>query len=353
LKLKDNIIDRWNSFAGTAAARRLSVWLRRVLMLGILGVIAWNLYDIGPIEVLRSLPTKPIFYVLFVIIYLTLPLTEILIYGQVWNFRKRDGFRAFLTKKVYNSEVVDYSGEFYLYLWAKKGMNLKGKAVLKNIRDVNIMSVLVSYTMALSLVGYLIYTDALDLSGWFGGVQGFHVVGGVLVVILLGALLVQFRRYFFALPRIIAMKVFGLYSTRFLVHHGLLVLQWMVVIQGAPLSIWLTYLAVFIVVNRLPFLPSKDLLFAWAGIELSRYLGVGVAEVAGMLLVYSALNKVTNFTLFTLFSYFGKDPRYDPGPDDLSNGADDEDSDDVAYEGVRRTDTRDTAGFGSEVKISS
>lgn len=309
-------------------------------MLGILGVIAWNLYEIGPMEVLRSLPTQPLFYVLFVLIYLTLPVTEILIYGQVWNFRKRDGFRAFLTKKVYNSEVVDYSGEFYLYLWAKKGMNLKGKTVLKNIRDVNIVSVLVSYAMALALVGYLIFTDALDLSSWFGGVQGVHIAGGALVLILIGALVVQFRRYLFALPRITALKVFGLYSTRFVVHHGLIVLQWMVVIQGAPLSIWLTYLAVFIVVNRLPFLPSKDLLFAWAGIELSRYLGVGVAEVAGMLLVYSALNKVTNFSLFSLLSYFGKDPRYESDSDE--SGA-------VTYEGA---DT-DEADVDSEADLEA
>lgn len=58
-------------------------------------------------------------------------------------------------------------------------------------------------------------------------------------------------------------------------------------------------------VNRLPFFPSKDLVFAWAGIELSRYLGVGPAEVAGMLLVYSALNKLGNVALFSIFTYLG------------------------------------------------
>jgi hypothetical protein len=319
--VKDTIIGWSNSFSGTPAARKLSVWLRRVLIVGILSVIGWNLHVIGPMEVLRSLPSQPLFYLLFVIIYLTLPVTEILIYRQVWKFRRRDGLRAFLTKKVYNSEVVDYSGEFYLYLWAKKGMNLAGKVVLKNIRDVNIVSVLVSYTMALVLVGYLIFTDVLDLSSWFGGVEQFYVVGGAIVIALLGVLLIQFRKYFFALPRLTALRIFGLYSARFILHHGLLVLQWMLVIQGAPMSIWLTYLAVFIVVNRLPFLPSKDLLFAWAGIELSRYLGVGVAEVAGMLLVYSALNKMTNFTLYTLLSYFGKDPRYEPSEDEIERGS--------------------------------
>ncbi|MCC5941487.1 MAG: hypothetical protein JJU37_08085, partial [Balneolaceae bacterium] len=59
----------------------------------------------------------------------------------------------------------------------------------------------------------------------------------------------------------------------------------------------------------IPFIPSRDLVFMWAGIELSRMLDMATAAVAGMLLVSSALKKSTNLILFLLISYYSKDPE--------------------------------------------
>jgi len=94
-----------------------------------------------------------------------------------------------------------------------------------------------------------------------------------------------------------------------MIHHGLMIVQWAVVIPNTPLSIWFTFLAIIIVVNRIPFIPSRDLVFMWAGIELSRALNMATAAVAGMLLVSSALKKVTNLILFLLINYYSKDPE--------------------------------------------
>jgi hypothetical protein len=44
----------------------------------------------------------------------------------------------------------------------------------------------------------------------------------------------------------------------------------------------------------------------WAGIELSKVLNVATAEVAGMLLVQSVLNKLVHVLLFLLFQARGK-----------------------------------------------
>ncbi|MCH8524108.1 MAG: hypothetical protein LAT52_06135 [Balneolales bacterium] len=276
--------------------------MKRFVILLILGIIAWNLSRIGWTEVLRSLPRHPGFYLIFFLLYLSLPFAEVFIYRQVWQFRRWLGFRAFLNKRIYNNEVVGYSGEFYLYLWAKKKLNLPGKVVMRNIRDSNILSALVSYFVAFTLVGLLVFTDAIVLSDWFENVDWFFIALGVLIAIVLIGVGIQFRRHLFALPLGKALRIFMIYLVRFVFHHAGLVAMWALAMPGAPLQVWLTFVAMYIVINRLPFFPSKDLVFALAGIELSRVIGVNPAEVAGMLLVYSALNKVANMTLFSVLS---------------------------------------------------
>lgn len=299
---KEELINRWNAFRKSELARKLGRWVKRGVMITILLVIGWSLSNIGWIEVLRSLPVHPGFYVMFGLLYLSLPVAEIFIYRQMWRFRKRDGFRAFLNKRVFNNEVVGYSGEFYLYLWAKKNLKLPGSEVMKNIRDSNILSAVVSYMVAFTLVGVLVFTDAIVLSDWFEEVDWIFIVLGITIVVVLVGIGIQFRKHLFALPVYVAAKIFSIYVIRFVLHHAGLILMWAIVIPGAPLSVWLTFAAMYIVINRLPFFPSKDLVFALAGIELSRVVGVSPAEVAGMLLIYSALTKLTNVTLFSLLS---------------------------------------------------
>lgn len=299
---KEELIKRWNAFRKSPLARSLGSWLKRTVMAAILGIIIWNLSRIGWQEVIRSLPSHPGFYLIFALLYLSLPVAEVFIYRQVWNFRAWQGFRAFLNKRVYNNELVGYSGEFYLYLWAKQKLGLPGKQVMKNIRDSNILSALVSYVVAFTLVGALVFTDAIVLSDWFGNVDWFFVLFGAIIAVVLIGVGIQFRKHLFALPMATALRIFLIYFTRFILHHAGLVAMWMVAMPGAPLQVWLSFIAMYIVINRLPFFPSKDLLFALAGIELSRVVGVNPAEVAGMLLVYSALNKLMNMAMFSLLS---------------------------------------------------
>jgi hypothetical protein len=65
-----------------------------------------------------------------------------------------------------------------------------------------------------------------------------------------------------------------------------------------PIAVWLTFAAALIIVNRIPFMPGKDLLFVGAGIELAMHLDVATAQVASMLLVASVLTKVLNLSVF-------------------------------------------------------
>jgi len=291
---------------------------RRAAILIIVGLIVYQIFDIGWGEVMRSLPDVPLFYILFVVLYLSLPVAEVFIYREVWPLKRKDLFRAFITKKVYNDEVMGYSGELFLFIWGRKRLNKPELDVLKNVRDNNILSAITSTTVAFTLVGVLVFTGVLNLEDVIGRVDlAYFITAGVIIAVFV-ALLIQFRRYVFGLPLKSALKVGGIYVIRFVVHNTLLVVQWAVVIPDTPLSIWFIFLAIVIVVNRIPFLPSRDLVFLWAGIELSRMLEMATASVAAMLLVSSALKKVTNLVLFLLISrQNAKSPSEEMNPDQI------------------------------------
>jgi hypothetical protein len=236
----------------------------------------------------------------------------------VWTFRAWEGFKVFITKKVYNDEVMGYTGEVYLYTWGRKLAGKSDKDVLKNIRDNSIISAVNSNVTAILLIGVLIYAGQVKVSDLVGNVDYFYVALGIFITAVLIVLFIRFRRFLFDLPFKKAATIFGIYTVRFAIHHALLMLSWAVVIPDTPLNVWFTFLATIIVVNRIPFIPSKDLVFVWFGIELSKMLNMATASVAGMLLVFSALTKITNLILFTLISVYSekKDLQDLPTPEE-------------------------------------
>lgn len=289
--------------------KRTQKYVRRVIVVVIVSLIIYQLYDIGLSEVMRSLPKVPLFYMIFVFLYLSLPTAEILIYRQVWKLPRRKLFRAFLTKRVYNEEVMGYSGEAYLFMWARNHLEKGDVEVMKNVRDNNILSAATSTLVAFTLVGVLVFFDVIELDMLFGNVNLIYVATGIVVAVAFAVVAVQFRNYLFSLPLRKSLVIFSIYMGRFLIHHGLMIVQWAVVIPDTPLSIWFLFLSIVIIVNRIPFLPSRDLVFMWLGVELSRMLNMATASVAGMLLVSSALRKGANLVLFLYFTYYSKEPE--------------------------------------------
>ena len=268
---------------------------------------------------LQSLPSQPWFYILFFILYVTLPVAEVLIYKQIWTFKAWEGFKVFITKKVYNDEVMGYTGELYLYTWGRKLTGKSDKDVLKNIRDNSIISAVNSNITAIVLIGVLISAGQVKLTDLIGNVNYLYVALGIFITAVLIVLFIRFRQFLFDLPLKKAAAIFGIYTVRFAIHHALLMLSWAIVIPDTSLNVWFTFLATIIVVNRIPFIPSKDLVFVWFGIELSKMLNMATASVAGMLLVFSALTKITNLILFTLISFYSetKDLEELPKPGDV------------------------------------
>lgn len=317
MPLKDSISIAFKRLTESPGFKTFTWLFRKVLLVFIIGIIIYNLYQIGWDEIWRSLPTQPLFYILFVFIFLSLPIAEIFIYRQVWPLKRRSIFKAMLTKRVYNEEIMGYSGEFYLLTWARKHLDESDWKILANIRDNNILSSITSTTVAFVLIGLLIFTGVIDAGLIFDNVNLVYVFAGTIIVVALILVGMQFRRYIFTLPLNKALVIFSIYMSRFLMHHSLLIAQWAVVIPDTPLSIWFLFIAIIIIINRIPFLPSRDLVFMWAGIELSRMLSMATSSVAGMLLVYSALKKSSNLILYLFFEYKDKGKKEKTKPPNM------------------------------------
>ena len=307
--MKESFRQKWQRIYADPRTKKAQKWLQRLILLGILGLIIYQLTDIGWGDVLTSLPANPLFYLLFAVLFMTLPVAEVFIYRQLWSFDAWQGLKTFITKWVYNHEIVGYSGEVYLFMWARKRVDESDKQIFKRIRDNSILSSITSNSVAVGLLLALLATGNLDLSHVLEDATPLYAGVVILVLIVVTAVAVQFRKYIFELPLKKAAVIFSIYMSRFLVHHAGLVVMWMAAIPSVPFSVWLTFLALLIVINRIPIVPNKDLVFLWAGIEFARGLDVTIAEVAGMLLVYSALHKVANLVLFLLITYVFKDPE--------------------------------------------
>ena len=147
------IPERWRAFAGTDAGKRLVRVLRNVFLVAIVGVLIYQIWKIGWDRLLHALPSEPAFYVLLLAMYFLLPVTEAMIYGRIWSMPPWQCIAVMIRKRVLNMDVIGYSGEVYLFMWAKDRVQRARKAVMGVIKDNLIVSSISSLLSASLLIG--------------------------------------------------------------------------------------------------------------------------------------------------------------------------------------------------------
>ncbi len=293
-------IELWNELKEKPQVKVLLRVLKMLFLLGVIAFILYQLSQIGIANVIDNLPLNPAFYVLFFVLYFSLPFWEIIIYKLFWKFRFKSGFRPFITKKILNTEVVGYSGEVYLFAWAKKKFKLPNKDIYGPIKDNSILSSVASTVTAIVLlVVYSYSTDVEFLQAVKLSEQSLYLIIGVVVVVL--SALFFFRHKVLSIKSDKIWKVLMLHEIRILASYMIEMFQWSIIMPEVPFTVWFTFLAVKIITSRLPFIPNQDIIFASLGIELGRALNVSSAGIAGILLTNSALNKITNLVCYTFF----------------------------------------------------
>lgn len=265
--------------------------------------LVYKLSKLGWYEVLSSLPVSPWFYILFVIRFLSLPLFEIVIYRRFWDFSALRSIPVFLRKRVYNHGLMDYSGEAYFYLWARKNSRDPETRVFSIIKDVNIASAIVSVVVTVILLLMLAESSSLyELDQYFPSANAYlWAFAGIGLAAI--CLLFVFRRQVMFLSAADTTVVSLLHITRLAVVLALQALQWWTAIPSVPLADWLFFLALYMVVGRLPFVPNKDLAFLAVAVGLAGVVSDQETAVSAMFLANLALYQLANVGVYLATSF--------------------------------------------------
>lgn len=299
----EKLTTRAKAFARTRRGRRWAKIARGAFILGVLAWLAYQLSGIGWGEVWASRPRTPWFYVLWLGLYLQLPLVEAFIYRALWGLPLREGLWPILRKRALNQDVVSYSGEAYFFVWARQRLALSDGKIAGTLKDNAIASSLGTWAAAALLIGVFLFTGQIVLADLVGEQDPLYVAAGVVLGAVVIGLGIRFRRTLFTLPPRVVLGLFGVHVGRFvLIAYVLQILQWWVVLPEAPLSVWATMLAVMTIINRIPLIPAKDLVGIGAILGMTQLLAASEAVIAAMLLMRSALDKGLNLLLFGALS---------------------------------------------------
>jgi hypothetical protein len=294
-----HVHERWTVFSGTPGGKRLIQALRLAFVAAILGVLIYQLSEIGWSRILTSLPTQPAFYALVVAMYFLLPATESLIYGRLWSLAPLKCLGIMIRKRVLNVDVVGYSGEVYLFLWAKHRVEQAPRALMGAIKDNLIISSASSLAATSLLIAGLLLAGQLPLDELVTAPSPYYISLAALAAVFVGAVAYRFRGVLFSLPRRVLALLAGAHVGRFVLGYMFQIVAWWIVVPAASFQTWAILLVVFVLINRIPFLPSSDLFFVSAGAGITPLLDVPVAPVVSMLLIRSATDRLLNLLFFT------------------------------------------------------
>lgn len=285
-----------SGWLATPAGRWVIRLARWAFVVAVMAFLVREVGRIGWSEVWRALPRTPWFYLLFLAMYLALPMSETLIYRLIWPGQARAGLGVFVRKRVLNSAAIGYSGEAWLLLWARDHIGWPTRRIVASIKDVSILSAVASTLATLVLLALWLATGhAGPMASVDAALRQWLGAGLAVVALVFGGLL-MFRRTLFWVEQKVALMVLAIHVARISIVLVMQVVQWLVAVPAVGVATWITYVTVQMLVSRLPLLPNRDLIFLSVGLAISRSGGDHQAAIAAVLLASGALTQLANLT---------------------------------------------------------
>lgn len=297
-RLAERAGARFRAGAAHPAAARALKLAQYALFAGVVAYLIYRLSQVGWMDVLAALPESPWFYIFFALRFLVLPVSEMALYEILWSTPLLRHFFVFVRKRVYNFAVVGYSGEAFFTLWARRRLNLSDKKIIVGVKDNALLSAFTSNSATVILIIALAATGGLSAglnafpgAGWLFALA-FGTAATLAVVVGL------FHRRLIAAPPAVLRRMMGVHTARVLLVIILHAAMYAAAIPGAPLLAWVTFIALQLVMSRIPFLPNQDIVYLTAALAMSSIVGAPEAAVAGMLVAEAGLSQIANAILF-------------------------------------------------------
>ena len=247
-------------------------------------VLGKQLLDTGLAGLSRALPRNPFFYLFFTAYYFSPVIGDYVIFHRLWKIPAA-GFAALIRKRV-ASDMIGYSGEAYIYTWARQRSTMLAEP-FGAVKDVSILSAIAgsAVTLAVLVVALPFVMGSLDDAK-------LRIVGWSAVVIFSMSLqILIFSKRVFSLDRGTLWFIFAVHCARVLGGAILVAIVWHFGLAGISLATLLLLSALRMLVSRLPMVPNKDLFFATiAGMSAGEHAALTqmLAIVAAMILVVHA-----------------------------------------------------------------
>ncbi|WP_319937585.1 hypothetical protein [Sphingomonas qomolangmaensis] len=271
--------------------RRWPRILGAALSLAMIVGLGFELFGEGLAALQQAVPTHPGFYIAFLILYMSPPTFDYVIFRRLWGI-PLEGMMALHKKRIANEVVIGYSGEAYFYAWARARMKMVA-APFGAVKDVTILSAIAGNGITLLMIGLALPFGATLLTEN----QFETLLGSAAVIVATSLPFLLFSRRVFSLPRPTLWWVFGVHCLRLLVGSTMIGLAWHFAMPDVSVGMWLFLAAGRLLVSRLPLVPNKDLLFANFAIIL---IGQGEA-LSELIAVTAAMVLLLHGVLIGLF----------------------------------------------------
>jgi hypothetical protein len=281
------LLTRFKASAFGRLSLKLMQWGIPLVLLAIIGR---RLTELGWREIWAARPANPGFYLLLVLQFFLQPLGDYLVYRNLWR-ENRPPLAIILRKRLMNTFMLDYSGEAFFFLWAKRHLKLARSMLIHAIKDSNILSGGAGLAMVYLLLLLLLATGGLRIPAVMGTHVWLYVVAGT-VPLILSAVLALGHRKLTALSRRQIATTFAIHFSRaalvLAVEFGLWQLSGALPSAVASLQ----FVTLRLVVTRLPLVPNKDLIFVGAGIATAGLAKMAVTPIATVLVILAAADLV-------------------------------------------------------------
>ena len=274
---------------------RIARWAGAGLSLAILAAVGTAIGSFDLSQMVRRVPTSPLFWCAFAAAYLLPPLSEWMIYRRIWKL-PLSGIAPLLQKQVANEILLGYSGEAQFYLWARRNTRLTGSP-FGAIKDVAVLSALAGNLATLVMMAAM----APLLSTIITGAAAKTFAVSVLFVAGSSIALFALRGRLFSLPSRTLRAIFALHSARIAISIAVTAGIWSLILPGVAFHWWLALATLRLMLSRLPLLPNKDVLFSGLTLML---LGRD-AQVTGAMAVMASLMLATHLVVGVATAGFG------------------------------------------------
>jgi hypothetical protein len=261
--------------------------LRWLFPLALLAYVAFKLSELGWRDMWSARPANLGFYVMLVVQFFLQPLGDFLVYRNLWGTGSAPPLSVILRKRFLNSAMLDYSGEVFFYFWAQARLKLPPGMLIHAIKDSNVLSAGAGLAMVWIMALALLATGGLQVPASVS--EHLWVYLGIgSIPLWLCAILILGHRKVTILSRTQIATTFGIHMARSFSVLAVEFLLWY--LSGAlPSAVaCLQFVALRLVVTRIPMVPNKDLIYVGAGIAAAGMANLDVTPIATVLVILAA-----------------------------------------------------------------